>query len=67
MTFSLYLLHGLVGYALIKFVWTGRDVPVPTALLVSIGFWVVALAAASAWRSRVGLGPAELIYRRFSG
>ena len=67
MTLSLYLLHGVLGYALIKFVWTGRDLPVQTALLVSIGVWVVALAAASAWRSRVGLGPAELVYRRFSG
>ena len=67
MTFSLYLLHGVVGYALIRYVWTGRDLPVATALLVSVGFWLGALAAASAWRSRIGLGPAELIYRRFGG
>lgn len=67
MTFSLYLLHGVVGYALIKLVWTGRDLSVPTALFVSVAFWIAALAAASAWRSRVGTGPAELIYRRFGG
>jgi uncharacterized membrane protein YeiB len=67
MTFSLYLLHGVLGYALIKLVWPGRNLSVPTALVVSLGFWLVALAAASAWRARLGLGPAELVYRRFGG
>jgi uncharacterized membrane protein YeiB len=67
MTFSLYLLHGVLGYALIKYVWPARDLSVPIALAVSLSFWLAALAAASAWRARLGLGPAELVYRRFGG
>lgn len=64
---SLYLLHGVVGYALVTYVWTARDLPVETALFMAVCFWLAALAAASAWRTRVGLGPAELVYRRFGG
>lgn len=66
-TLSLYLLHVLVYYAL--FEWTNAIVPhgLHTALSVSAGFWIVAVFGASQWRARLGLGPAERVYRAIGG
>lgn len=40
---------------------TGLD----TALLLSLAFWAVAIAAAAWWHHRIGQGPLEHVYRRF--
>jgi uncharacterized membrane protein YeiB len=49
--------------------WLGwvRPTGLDTALVFSAMYWVVAMTAASWWHRRLGIGPAEWIYRRLGG
>jgi uncharacterized membrane protein YeiB len=42
---------------------TGLD----TAIVLTLTYWVLAVAAAALWQRRFGIGPAEWVYRRFGG
>lgn len=65
-TLTLYVLHALVFLLLVdRLEWIPAD-GLTTALLFSAGYWVVAVAAANLWAARVGTGPLEWVYRRFS-
>lgn len=67
LTLSLYLLHILVFTAVVD--WLGWIEPagLDVALTFALGFWVVAIAAADAWDRRLGMGPAERVYRAVGG
>ena len=49
--------------------WLGwvRPTGLDTALVVAAAYWIVAIAAASWWHRRFGIGPAEWLYRRLGG
>lgn len=67
LTLTLYLAHVVVfELAVHQLAWiepSGLD----AALAFAGGFWVVAIAAGSAWQRRFGRGPAERFYRSFGG
>ncbi len=67
MTLSLYIAHVLVFNLVVD--WLGWIEPagVGVALGFALGFWIVGIAAAVAWQRRVGMGPAERVYRTFGG
>ena len=64
---SLYLGH-IVFFNLVvgRFEWV-RPTGLDTAVLLSLGYWVLAVACASLWQHRFGIGPAEWFYRKFGG
>ncbi|HYN31408.1 MAG TPA: DUF418 domain-containing protein [Ilumatobacteraceae bacterium] len=67
MTLSLYIAHVLVFNLVVD--WLGWIEPagVEVALAFALGFWIVGIAAAVAWQRRLGMGPAERIYRTIGG
>lgn len=65
-TLTLYVLHALVFLLLVDWLeWVPAD-GLTTALVLSAGFWLLAVAAANVWATRRGTGPLEWVYRRFS-
>lgn len=66
-TLTLYLGHVLVFRLLVDRLEWIRPTGLDTALLLALGYWVIALAAATVWQRRFGIGPAEWVYRRFGG
>jgi uncharacterized membrane protein YeiB len=67
MTLTLYLLHVVVFYAVVEWVPLVDPAGVGTALVLAVGYWIAAIAAATWWTRHVGLGPAERVYRAFGG
>lgn len=67
MTLTLYIAHVLVFNLIVD--WLGWIDPagVGTALSFAVAFWVIGIALAAAWRRRLGLGPAERLYRAIGG
>lgn len=67
MTLSLYLLHVLFYYLVVE--WTGLMTArgLGAALLVAVGYWILAIAFGSWWHHRLGRGPAERLYRWMGG
>ena len=65
-TLTLYVGHVLVFNLLVTDVEWVRPGGLGTALLLALGYWVCAVALAVLWNSRVGIGPLEWVYRRFS-
>jgi uncharacterized protein len=67
MTLTLYLGHVLVFNLVVE--WLGWIEPagLDIALTFAVGFWIVAIAAATIWQRRFGIGPAERFYRSFGG
>lgn len=66
MTLTLYIAHALLFNLLVD--WWGWISPagVGTALIISLGYWVVALAAAWLWSRRFRRGPLEMLYRHIT-
>jgi uncharacterized membrane protein YeiB len=65
-TLTLYVLHALVFLLLVDWLeWVPAN-GLTTALVLSAGFWLLAVAAANVWATRRGTGPLEWLYRRFS-
>lgn len=67
MTLTLYVLHVLVFNFVVD--WLGWIEPagIDVALAFALGFWALGIAAAVAWNRRLGMGPAERIYRALGG
>lgn len=65
LTLTIYVLHVIAFNVVVRqrgwVTATGLD----TALVLSLGFWVVAIAVAAWWHHRIGRGPLEYVYRRF--
>lgn len=67
MTLTAYLLHVVVYYVLFGW-WSIIDARgLTTALIVSTTLWIAIVLGSSWWRHRVGLGPAERLYRIIGG
>lgn len=62
---TLYLGHVLVFNLVVNRLEWVRPTGLDTALLLALGYWVVAITAANLWQRRFGIGPAEWVYRRF--
>jgi uncharacterized membrane protein YeiB len=62
---TLYLGHVLVFNLVVNRLEWVRPTGLDTALLLALGYWVVAIALANIWQRRFGIGPAEWVYRRF--
>jgi uncharacterized membrane protein YeiB len=67
MSLTLYIAHGLVFNLVVDWLGWVRPTGLDTALVFSAMYWVVAMTAASWWHRRLGIGPAEWIYRRLGG
>jgi uncharacterized protein len=67
MTLTLYLAHIFLFNFIVDWVGLVEPAGLATSLLFSLGFWIVAIAAANAWHRRFGRGPAERIYRAIGG
>jgi uncharacterized membrane protein YeiB len=67
MTLTLYLAHILVFNFVVD--WMGWVTPagLATSLTFALGFWIVAIGAATLWHHRFGRGPAERVYRAIGG
>jgi uncharacterized membrane protein YeiB len=64
---TLYLVHiAFFNIVVIRFEWV-RPTGLDTAVLLTLTYWVLAVAAAALWQRRFGIGPAEWVYRRFGG
>lgn len=64
---TLYLGHVFVFRLLVDRLEWIRPTGLDTALLLALGYWLVALGLAFVWQHRFGIGPAEWVYRRFGG
>jgi uncharacterized membrane protein YeiB len=64
---SLYLGH-IVFFNLVvgRFEWV-RPTGLDTAVVLALGYWVLAITCAALWQYRFGIGPAEWFYRKFGG
>jgi uncharacterized membrane protein YeiB len=67
MTLTLYVAHALVFNLIVD--WRGwvRPTGLDTALALSAGYWVVAIAVAAWYHRRFGAGPVERAYRFLGG
>jgi uncharacterized protein len=64
---SLYLGHiAFFNLVVGRLEWV-RPTGLDTAILLTLTYWVLAVAAAALWQRRFGIGPAEWFYRRFGG
>ena len=66
-TLSLYLLHVLAYYALVKWSHMITATGLDTALIFAGVFWLFAITIASWWQHHFGQGPAERLYRAIGG
>ena len=67
LTLSLYLAHVLVFIVLVRETGLIEPAGLDVALTLAVAFWIAAIAAAVWWSKRVGMGPAERVYRSFGG
>ena len=67
MSLTLYVAHALVFNLVVDWLGWVRPTGLDTALTLAAVYWAAAIAAASWWHRRVGIGPAEWVYRRLGG
>jgi uncharacterized membrane protein YeiB len=67
MTLTLYFMHVLFYYAVVKWSSLYTSTGLSAALLLASLYWLGAIAVASWWHRRLGQGPAERIYRWLGG
>ena len=67
LTFTLYLAHGLLAAAVLRWLWDDAAVGLLGALALAAGFWACALAFSLVYRRHHARGPAEVVLRRFGG
>lgn len=64
---TLYLGHIVFYNSVVERLEWVRPTGLDTAVLLTLTYWVLAVAAAALWQRRFGIGPAEWVYRRFGG
>lgn len=67
MTLTLYVAHALVFNLLVDWLHWVRPTGLDTALTFAAVYWLVAIAVATWWRRRFGIGPVERVYRSLGG
>ena len=63
MTLTIYVAHTLVFNLIVDWLGWVRPTGLDTALALSAGFWVAAIAVAAWYHRRFGTGPVERAYR----
>jgi len=67
MTLTIYACHAMVFNVVVHWMHLVSATGLDTALLLSLGFWVCAIAIGAWWHRFLGMGPLERIYRGFGG
>jgi uncharacterized membrane protein YeiB len=67
MSLTLYVAHALVFNLVVDWLGWVEPAGLGTALVFAAGYWIVAIALASWWHRRRGIGPAEWVYRGLGG
>jgi len=67
MTLTLYFMHVLFYYAVVKWSSLYTNTGLLAALLLAGLYWLLAITLSSWWHRRLGQGPAERIYRWLGG
>ena len=67
LTFTLYLAHGLLAAAVLRWVWDDPGVGLVGALALAAGFWACALPFSLAYRRHHARGRRRWCLRRFGG
>jgi uncharacterized protein len=66
-TFSLYILHGLIPWALTAFDVDKRSHGLVESMVIAFAGWVVAISAGAVWQKYLHIGPMEWLLRKFGG
>lgn len=66
LSLTIYVLHAFAFNLVVNRLDWVTPAGLRTSLLLAVGFWIVALIAASAYQRRFGRGPAEWLYRRLT-
>jgi uncharacterized protein len=67
MTFTLYVLHGLIPWILIDYKFVGQNFGLVRSLLIAVVSWFVAVVAAAGYHRWRRIGPMEWLLRRIGG
>ncbi len=67
MTFTIYLLHGLIPWFLIEYKYVGQNFGLVRSLSIAIGSWCAAVVLAALYHRWRGVGPMEWLLRRIGG
>ncbi len=67
MTFTIYLLHGLIPWALIAYVGVDQRHGLMQSFLIAIGSWLFAVVIAGPYHRWRNIGPMEWLLRRIGG
>ena len=66
-TFSLYILHGLIPWLLVALDVDGQRHGLVPSVLIGCVSWFVAVVAGALWQRRFTIGPLEWVLRKFGG
>lgn len=64
MTFTIYVLHGLIPWALTEYQVIGQSFGLATSIGIAVGSWLIAVVAAGLIHQWKGIGPMEWLLRR---
>jgi uncharacterized membrane protein YeiB len=67
MTLTLYACHAIAFNVVVHWMHLAGSTGLDTALILSLTFWVFAIAIGAWWHRFLGMGPLERIYRSFGG
>jgi uncharacterized protein len=67
MTFTIYLLHGLIPWFVVSRGWVGDRFGLVGSLGIAVGCWFLAVVAGALWHRRFGIGPMEWLLRNIGG
>lgn len=67
MTLTLYVGHVLFFNALVDWYHMVGSTGLDTALVLSLAYWLLAIAFGAWWHRFIGTGPLEWVYRKFGG
>jgi uncharacterized protein len=66
-TFSLYILHGLIPWALMAFDVDKRSHGLVESLVIAFVAWFAAVSVGAIWQKYLHIGPMEWLLRKFGG
>jgi uncharacterized protein len=67
MTFTIYLLHGVIPWFLIEYKHVGQNFGLVRSLAIAVGGWGLAVTVAAGYHRWRGIGPMEWLLRRIGG
>jgi uncharacterized protein len=67
LTFSLYILHGLIPWGLMAFDVDQRSHGLVESIVIALAAWFVAIVTGAVWQKYLHIGPMEWLLRKFGG